>query len=274
MLPPKTALFWFQLMLCSATCYELALGVYRVGAYSPILKVLFLVALLSLLLTFFQATNRISSYMIFAVYLTLLIRGFPISANHLYLFAISSFLLILLRSTSSDEVESFLRLQVSLTAAVLFWSGLQKCLYGYYFNGMFFTYAITHSRRFEQLFSVMLGSETVKQIQEGVKTSGTYYSENLLIIAISNMVWAAEMLLPLCLFYPPFRKASALLLIGFIACIELGAREFTFGMYMLASLLLPFSERLQCYFACFCIFVFFMTLVGLQVAPQFFLSFH
>lgn len=170
--------------------------------------------------------------------LYLLCRDFPASANHHYLVLISGFFFLLLRLEVREESQQLGTSLIVLVLASVFWAGVQKVVQGYYIHGTFLTYAIVHSPRFRVFFELLFGNAWVSEITQVVSQRGTYHSDSLSLLLLSNGIWIAEILLPLGVCWRRTRVVSLLALVLLIALIQGAAREVAFGIFVLAGLAL------------------------------------
>ena len=124
-------------------------------------------------------------------------------------------------------------------------TGLQKAVYGYYFDGQFLAFVTGTEERFTTFFQYLMPADEVArlksynlvEVREGVfrpKTgSGPYRVDSAIFVLLSNFVWIAEILIGMLLLLKPTRTWATIAGIVFVVFIEAGAREFTFGVLML-----------------------------------------
>lgn len=138
-----------------------------------------------------------------------------------------------------------------LLVIILFYSGLQKVLYGTYFDGQFLGHLIAAEDRFAYLFQWLLPGEEFARLRGlgGFPTvwgaplpDGSYRVDAPLLVACSNLTYIAEMGLAILLLIPRTRTPAVWGTVLLIVAIELGAREITFGVLML-NLVLLFHPR-------------------------------
>lgn len=167
---------------------------------------------------------------------------FPACANHQYLQLVCLAFLLLLR----DEVDPEVVLQVAalrwLLVAGLFWAGMQKLLFGYYFEGELLAFTIPENPRFAAILQLALSPAELERlsrivIQEG---AGPFRVESWLFLGVSNLAWAAELVLPALLLIPATRRLAVFGTLAYFAAIESAAREVFFGGIM-AALALGFG---------------------------------
>jgi hypothetical protein len=210
----------------------------------------------------------------FATQLVYVVAAFPMNANHDLL------VLLVLGLASAFDLERDDERQVLLACArwvmviVLFTTGVQKLMYGTYFHGEFLGVRIAHSDTFAAAFQYLLPEEEFLRLRglgddpttQGVALfagerighlpepgTGTYRVQSPLFLVASNAVWVFEMAAPFFLLWRRTRVAAALATLGFLAGIELGAREYFFGLIFsnLVLLFLPgrVHERARPFFA-------------------------
>jgi hypothetical protein len=184
--------------------------------------------------------RRIAFGLMAGVALMRLTIRFPMAGNHLHIHAIIFTLLALLDPKVEVEREWLLGALKWLLLVILFYSGLQKLLHGHYLNGEFFAYTISESASFRQFLRWVLPAGEVERIVQYGWAVGTgpyrLYSPTGLFI--SRAAVAAEMLLPLLLWFRRTRVAGIVAAAAFIVVIELAARELYFGLLFLNLLLL------------------------------------
>jgi hypothetical protein len=170
---------------------------------------------------------------------------FPLADNHFHIELLAMTLLAVAdRSRAEDDALALQGLQW-LTALVLFHAGLQKLLHGHYLHGDFLAYMVGVQDRFALLFEWLLPASEVARLQgydplrEG---AGPYRVEQLAFVVLSNLVVAAELLLPALLLWRRTRTLALLAALALVLGIQLGAREIGFAL-LFSSLLLLFAPR-------------------------------
>jgi hypothetical protein len=171
------------------------------------------------------------------------------SANHV---AVELFCLALLALFDErDEREARLLLPGLrwFIALLLFYTGLQKLLYGYYFQGQFLAFMAGTEERFAAFFRHFMPAGELERLQSYNELvggrwrprigAGPYIVRSSAFQILSNAVYLFEMAAGVALCVPRLRTAAALAAIAFVVLIEAGARELTFGLLM-ANLLLLF----------------------------------
>lgn len=114
-----------------------------------------------------------------------------------------------------------------LPVLLLFWSGVQKLLFGTWFVGTFLAWRTLRDERFQAAFGDFLPPQYLEWLSD--HPAGPYRFHETLPIVLSNVVWCSEILTGLLLMHPRTRKVAAWLAIVSIVAIELVARELFFG---------------------------------------------
>jgi hypothetical protein len=168
----------------------------------------------------------------FCALLALLARTFPATGNHFFLELWGLALLLFVGRRTTDESEL---LQAALRwsiAIVLFYTGVQKVLYGTYFDAQYLSFEIALKPEFEQVFAPLLPAAELTRLQEivpGQVGSGPYRSEAPLLLLAANVVYLFELITPFLLFWPRTRKLAVAAVVLFTIAIQSGAREVYFG---------------------------------------------
>ncbi|HYC53743.1 MAG TPA: hypothetical protein VEL28_02230 [Candidatus Binatia bacterium] len=128
-----------------------------------------------------------------------------------------------------------------LTLIVFFHTGLQKVIYGYWFGGEFLAWMIGNTNRFGDLFMLFLsGGDILRLRAYNALSAGTgpYRVDSALFIAASNLVYIAEMALPVLLAWPRTRRLAAIASLVLVFVMQLGAREYGFAFLFLHLLMM------------------------------------
>ena len=170
----------------------------------------------------------------------------PLTANHLFLELIVLMFLALLNDRDDREAPLLLQMLRWMTAVFFFYAGVQKLLYGRYFDGQLLGYYVASNERFQAFFQYLLPAEEFARLQSvgGLAPgSGPYSVDSPLFLLISNSVYVFEMAAGVLLMVRRTRTLAAIGAILFVIMIELAARELTFGMLMINLLLLFAAGR-------------------------------
>lgn len=169
----------------------------------------------------------------------------PFTANHHYLELCLLLVLSLFSGQREDESDLALKGLRWLTAIALFQTGLQKLLYGYYFNGSMFVFMASVQSRFADFFGRFMAEDELLRIQSygwpAQTGAGPYLVASLAIVVMANATWILEMLLPVGLMTDRFRRVALWLAVAMIIVIEIAAREVFLGALFI-NLLLLFSR--------------------------------
>lgn len=171
-------------------------------------------------------------------------RNFPLTGNHIFLVAFVLLLLTVFDREVDEECRCCLVTLKLLFAIVIFQAGMQKLLHGYYFQGQLLAFFATHYASFNHFFAVVLPESDLAALAGFANRvgDGPYRLQSWLGLALANLTYVSEILLPIGLMFRRTRTASVLLLLGLVLAIELAAREFFFGLLFTYGLLL-FAQR-------------------------------
>jgi hypothetical protein len=254
----QTGAFLFIFLVGYAT--ELINGVtQQVASPSPVLRGAFWAGMPLIALAFvprFRAAALAALAAVASLYAILL---FPRTGNHLYLYAFV-FVLFLLHDLRVDIERQWLIGALRwILLVVLFYSGFQKLLHGYYTNGEVLAFAISEEESFRKFFGMFLPESEIRRLEAYriVPGSGPYRLYSPLGLLISRGTVVAEMGLPLLLYVKKTRLIGLLGAIVLIVGIEWGAREFLFGI-LFTNLLLLFGParwhwHARWFFLAFCL---------------------
>ncbi len=157
---------------------------------------------------------------------------FPHNSNHFFL----EIVCLLFASIASwrrgddDGLAVFVRGVRWLPVLVLFWSGVNKAVYGTYFNGAYLGSILPFSG-FRFVFGLLMPGEELTRLL-ATASPGPYAFHSPLALLVSNGVWLGEIVAGLLLIPARTRVLGALLGMGLLLGIELGARELMFGLLM------------------------------------------
>jgi len=171
----------------------------------------------------------------------------PLTANHLFLELVCFVPLALLDENDDDEGRLLIHALRWITIIVLFYTGLQKVLYGYYFDGQFLAWVTANDDRFSALFQYIIPAPEFQRLLALVPEvgAGPYRVDSVPFVIMSNGVYLFEISASILMLFCRTRAAAAIAGIAFIAMIEAGAREFIFGAFMINLLLLQFPRPLN-----------------------------
>lgn len=201
-----------------------------------------------------------------------IVWSFPYTADHLYLEGVIVLFVALFDPERPDECAVALRGLRWLPLLVLFYSGVKKLVYGYYFDATFFGQMVSADVRFREFFRPLLPAEEhlrlVRLAWPARAGAGPFSIDSSLVRGVSNAVWVGEMLIPLGLLLPRLRAWAALACVLLVAGIELAAREVFFGV-LFTNLLLLYAPRdlNRRLFPVFVVFLAWMVLIMFGVVP-------
>lgn len=169
-------------------------------------------------------------------------REFPAAGNHAYLEVMLCLLGAFL--DPRDEIERTLYVVAArwLAVVILFYSGVQKLVHGYYFHAEYFAFSLW-IESFRTVFRWLLPADEYARLTAftGAPGDGPYFVRSPLVLAIANLTWIAEIALPAALLCRRTRALAVASAVGLICAIELAAREVFFGL-LYVNLILLFLE--------------------------------
>lgn len=174
-----------------------------------------------------------------ATQLTVIAAEFPATGNHAYLELYFLLLLALLRPDTPAERPLLMRALRWIVCLVLFTSGVQKVVHGYYFHGQYLAYSSWIATFRPVLARLLPPDEYARLTSFGSDVgAGPYLVSSPLFLVVSNAVWVAELVLPLLLLWPPARPLAVAATLALLVGIEVAAREVFFGIVFANGLLL------------------------------------
>jgi hypothetical protein len=164
---------------------------------------------------------------------------FPHTGNHRYLELVFAALLAFLRDDDDDEVRLTLRSLRWMVVVVLFFSGVQKLVHGYYFRGQFLAHSMWRDW-FRTALGPLLPAEELERLTSYVVAvgDGPYLVSSPGFVAISNAVWILEIALAVLLIPRVTRGVAWIAVCLFVVATEAVAREFMFGVEFVAAITL------------------------------------
>ena len=199
---------------------------------------------------------------------------FPATGNHAYLELYFLALLALLRPDDPDERRLLMRALRWLVVLVLFTSGFQKLVHGYYFRGQYLAYSLG-TETFRPVLAPLLSAGELARLTSFPSDvgSGPYLVSSPLLLLVSNAIWIAELALPVLLLWPPARAVAVAGTLALLAGIEVGARELFFGLVFTNGVLLFLPGRIGGWYpALVAVLLAWMLLGSLGIVPS--LVFH
>lgn len=174
-----------------------------------------------------------------------LVATFPTTSNHFLIEFLCVGLVALCDADDADQRALLLGGARWLTVIVLFYTGLQKVLYGTYFDAQFLGLTIGHKPSFAGLFGLVLPADELARLlalHPLAPGGGPFAIRSPLALAMANAVWIFELVIPVLLVWQRSRPWAAVAALLVISAIEAGARELLFGI-LFANLLLLFFAR-------------------------------
>lgn len=174
---------------------------------------------------------------------------FPATGNHAYLELYFLALLALLRPEDPDERRVLMRALRWLVVLVLFTSGFQKLVHGYYFRGQYLAYSLG-TETFRPVLAPLLPAGELARLTSFTTDvgSGPYLVSSPPFLLVSNAIWIAELVLALLLLWPPARAVAVAGTLAVLAGIEVGARELFFGLVFANGVLLFVPGRIGAWY--------------------------
>jgi len=169
--------------------------------------------------------------------------NFPHTGNHRYLELFFVGLFAVLDDRRADERRLLLQSLRFAVVVVLFYSGLQKLIHGYWFHGQFLAWSMWRES-FDVALAPLFSPAELERLSglEGVAGDGPYRVAGLHLTLLSNAVWASEMSLALLLLVRRTRVLAWVVAAGLIVAVQIVARELMFGLEFLGAILL-FARR-------------------------------
>ncbi|MGH0030551.1 MAG: hypothetical protein ACQGVC_12220 [Myxococcota bacterium] len=156
---------------------------------------------------------------------------FPHNSNHFFLEYLCLVFAGLARWSREDDRVVFLRAVRVLPVWVMIWSGLNKLVYGTYFNGAFLG-ATLPGAGFANVFGWMLPADELARLL-ATQPPGPYAFSAPLALVASNLVWAGEIVCGVLMLVPRLRTLGLAGGVALLVGIEAGAFEVMFGTLML-----------------------------------------
>jgi len=164
---------------------------------------------------------------------------FPQAGNHRYLELTFAVLLASFDDENPEEQRFLLRSLRWTVVVVLFYSGLQKLVHGYYFQGQYLAFSMWRDT-FRASLGWLLPAEELQRLMSysWEVGDGPYSVSSPLFVAVSNAVWLSEMALAILLLPRATRTVACVATCCLIVVVEAVAREFLFGIEFFAAILL------------------------------------
>jgi hypothetical protein len=190
-------------------------------------------------LAWLRTTRGLGFAALTVVQLLVLHRDFPQVGNHAYFELLFCLLFALLDPYVGDERRLLVRAVRWALCAVLFWSGVQKLVHGYYFHGELLAHALS-IESFRPVLSLLLSASEMARLSAftGAVGDGSYRVASLPFVAVSNLVYIAEIALAGLLVAQGTRVLAVAGALVFLVVVEAAARELFFGLLFANAVLL------------------------------------
>lgn len=161
-------------------------------------------------------------------------REFPAAGNHAYLELILCLFCAGLDPDDAYDRVLFLRCVRWMLCVILFYAGLQKLVHGQYFHGQYLAFSLA-TESFRPILAPLLDPTEFERLLrlQGDVGDGPYHVASPGLLLASNLVYSAEILLPVLLCLRRTRLLGTLGTFVLVAAIEAGAREVFFGLVFL-----------------------------------------
>ncbi|MCW5889980.1 MAG: hypothetical protein KIT14_05450 [bacterium] len=158
-------------------------------------------------------------------------REFPATGNHAYLEVVFFALAALCATGTRDDDALAHRAIRWLVCVVFFWSAAQKLAYGYWTNGAYLAFSLD-SAGFRPVLAWLIDPAELARLStyRGRPGDGPYLVADWRLLGVSNGTWVVELALAPLFLWRRTRRVAALLGLGLLLGIEVGAREMFFGL--------------------------------------------
>ena len=178
-----------------------------------------------------------------AIHLYIGWREFPATANHTSLELTICALGALLDIRRAEDRALIVLAVRWVVCVIFFYSGLQKVVHGYWFQGQYLTYALSSDADRRLLRYLLPSAEAARMTSyTGAVGDGPYLVSAPLFLAATNVVWVLELLAAPLLLARRTRPMAIVVCVLLMLGIESAARELFFGLVFVNGLLL-FTPR-------------------------------
>jgi len=195
---------------------------------------------------------------------------FPAAGNHAYLEVMLCTLCAGLDVRRRDDQVLFLRSVRWLVVLILFYSGVQKLVHGYWFRGEYLAFSLWIDT-FRPVIEPLLAPDEYARLITFTRQpgDGPYLVDSLPLLVVSNGVYVAEMGVALLLLVPRARTLAVCAAMLLLLAIEVGARELFFGLIMVNALLLfPTVDASRRFVPLFAVVLGYLMLVRVGLVPD------
>jgi hypothetical protein len=187
----------------------------------------------------FDPLRRPAFFALAVSHAVLVWREFPSTGNHAYLEVAFCLLAAALRLDDAEDRRLYLRSVRWVVVIVLFYSGLQKLVHGYWSEGQYLAFSLG-SVTYRSVLGLLLPADELARLSalRGEVGDGPYVVSSWPLLVLSNGTWLLEMALAPLLVWPRTRHLSVWLALGFLLAIQVAAREVFFGLIFANALVL------------------------------------
>ena len=158
-------------------------------------------------------------------------REFPASSNHSFLEVFICFLAASMDVEDEGDRRLYANAVRWMVCVILFYSGVQKLVHGYWDHGEFLSYS-AQRQSYERVLGFLLPqAELARVIEYGKEPgAGSFRTQSTAFLWVSNFVWLAEIVLAPLLVFARTRVIAVIAAILLMVAIECGALELMFGV--------------------------------------------
>ncbi len=209
---------------------------------APIYFVLLAIATPACLAIVCRVARRPAFLVLAAAHAVLVWSEFPSAGNHAYLELVLCLCAAFLSPDDEGESLLYLRALRWIVVIVLFYSGLQKLVHGYWVGGEYLAFSLGSETYRKALGWLVAPGELARLAAlQGEVGDGPYRAGPGLRLA-ANVTWIAEIALAPALCWRRTRSLALVAALVLLALIEVAAREVFFGL-LFATMLLAFARR-------------------------------
>ena len=168
---------------------------------------------------------------------------FPSNSNHFWLSLTCVGLVAGVGDRTAADRGLLLHALRAVAVVVLFHTGSQKLLHGWFFRGEFLAFAVAHEGHFADFFRLLLPAAELARLEAidlDAVGAGPFRVDAWPFVLASNASMVGELVLPAFLVWPRTRTLAAIAGIAMVGLFQLAAREFLFfSLFSLLLLLFP-----------------------------------
>ena len=197
--------------------------------------------LLCLGLTFVRRLAPLALGIAICAMLVVLEASFPATSNHFFVELWLLVLFLVVGFDGEDEARVLLAATRISIAVLLFYTGVQKALYGTYFHGQYLLVEMAIKPTFAAVLGWTLPADELARVLGQLPDrvgAGPFRTTAPLFLLASNAVWLFEIAIPVLLLAPRTRRLAVVAVGAFVFAIQSGATEIFFGTLLVACVLL------------------------------------